>query len=144
MAYVSKSRVIPAPMEQVWNRVRDFNGLPTWHPAISESHIEGGRVADAVGCVRHLTLADGAEIREQLVALSDEECGYQYRILESPLPISDYLASLTLRPVTHGDETYVEWGARFEVGAEDEAKLREVLGEGVFKAGLDSLVQLFG
>jgi len=32
-----------------WARVRDFNGLPNWHPAIADSRIEGGEPADKIG-----------------------------------------------------------------------------------------------
>ena len=35
MARVYISSVITAPAAKVWARVRDFNGLPSWHPAIA-------------------------------------------------------------------------------------------------------------
>ena len=40
MARIFRSSVIDAPAEAVWARIRDFNGLPGWHPAIatSETH----------------------------------------------------------------------------------------------------------
>ena len=47
---VYESAVIPAPRQQVWQKIRDFNALPAWHPAIAKSELEGG---DCVGCVRH-------------------------------------------------------------------------------------------
>ena len=49
MARSYASAVIPAPAEQVWELVREFNGLPDWHPAIASSEIEGGRSAGEVG-----------------------------------------------------------------------------------------------
>ncbi len=42
MAKAHASSVINAPIEKVWARIRDFNGLPNWHPAIARSEIEGG------------------------------------------------------------------------------------------------------
>ena len=36
------SSVIDAPIENVWARIRDFNGLPSWHPRMVESEIEDG------------------------------------------------------------------------------------------------------
>ena len=53
MARVYVSSVIDAPAAKVWARVRDFNGLPGWHPAIAESRIENGEPSDKVGCVRN-------------------------------------------------------------------------------------------
>ena len=38
---VYMSSVIEAPADAVWAHIRDFNGLPKWHPAIAESRIEG-------------------------------------------------------------------------------------------------------
>ena len=32
MAEVYTSSVIAAPADRVWARIRDFNGLPGWHP----------------------------------------------------------------------------------------------------------------
>lgn len=142
MAQVFKSLVIAAPLERVWNKIRDFNALPDWHPAISESYIEDGGRADAVGCVRCLTLADGAEIREQLTTLSDTQHSCEYRMLSSPLPVSNYLATLSLRPITHGNQTYAEWRAQFDVTPEQEAAMIKLVGEDVFQAGLARLGEL--
>jgi hypothetical protein len=36
MAKVFESSVIPAPVDKVWELVRNFNGLPEWHPAIKK------------------------------------------------------------------------------------------------------------
>ena len=44
--------VIDAPVARVWAAMRDFNGLPGWHPVIARSEIEGGKPADQVGCIR--------------------------------------------------------------------------------------------
>ena len=52
MVRVYVSTVVNARNDRVWARVRDFNGLPNWHPAIAESRIEGGEPADKIGCVR--------------------------------------------------------------------------------------------
>ena len=35
------SSVIDAPAAKVWERIRDFNGLPQWHPGIADSRIIG-------------------------------------------------------------------------------------------------------
>ena len=39
MPRVYVSTVVNARSDRVWARVRDFNGLPNWHPAIAESRI---------------------------------------------------------------------------------------------------------
>ena len=62
MARVYTSSVINARSDRVWARIRDFNGLPNWHPAIAESRIEGGEPADKIGCVRDFRLRNGDRI----------------------------------------------------------------------------------
>jgi hypothetical protein len=71
MIRVYSSSVIDAPADRVWEVVRDFNGLPDWHPLIADSRIEGGLAADRVGCIRNFRTRDGGLIREQLLTLSD-------------------------------------------------------------------------
>ena len=56
MARVYVSTVVNARNDRLWARVRDFNGLPNWHPAIAESRIEGGEPSDKIGCVRDFRL----------------------------------------------------------------------------------------
>ena len=70
MARVYVSSVISASTERVWERIRDFNGLPRWHPLIRESRIENGEPADKVGCVRDFRLQNGDRIREKLLGLT--------------------------------------------------------------------------
>ena len=48
MVNVYRSAVIDAPADKVWALIRDFNGLPKWHPAIGKSEIEGGLPGDRV------------------------------------------------------------------------------------------------
>lgn len=133
------SAVIPASADRVWSIVRDFNGLPETHPGIASSTIEGGAAPAEVGCVRALTLADGGQVRERLVALDDRDRSYTYEILTSPFPIRSYVATIRVRPVTSGDESFVEWYAHFDADAADEAKLDETFSSGVFATGLGGL-----
>ncbi|MDJ0609111.1 MAG: SRPBCC family protein [Kiloniellales bacterium] len=144
MARVYTSSVVGAPAERVWTAIRDFNGLPDWHPAIEESRIEGGAPADQVGCVRAFRLKDGGFIRERLLALSDYDLSCTYSILESPMGVENYVATLKLTPVTDGGRTFAEWSAEFDCAPEREAELVELIGQGVFQGGFDSLKARFG
>ena len=130
MIKVSTSSVIDAPADVVWAQVRDFNGLPRWTPFVAESRIEEGQPADRIGCVRNFRLRDGGVIRERLLT---------YSILESPMGVENYVATLKLTPVTDGGRTFAEWWAEFDCAPEREAALGEQIGQGVFQAALDSL-----
>ena len=144
MAQVYTSSVIGAPADRVWAAVRDFNGLPDWHPAIAESRIEGGAPADQVGCVRAFRLKDGGFIRERLLALSDYDYSVTYSILESPRGVENYVATLKLRPSTDGARTFAEWSADFDCAPEREAELVAMIGGDVFQGGFESLKSRFG
>jgi hypothetical protein len=111
---------------------------------IAESRIEGGAPSDQVGCVRAFYLKDGGFIRERLLALSDYEFACTYSILESPMGVEDYIATLRLMPVTDGDRTFAEWSATFECAPEREETLVDDIGQGVFQRGFDALKQRFG
>ena len=144
MARVYTSSVIPAPTAKVWERVRDFNALPRWHPAIRESRIENGEPSDRVGCVRDFRLQNGDRIREKLLGLSDYDYFCTYSILESPMPLTDYIATLRLTPITDGDRTFAEWSAEFDCAPDVADELVGNIGQGVFQAGFDSLKRHFG
>lgn len=144
MARVYTSSVINAPAAKVWERIRDFNGLPKWHPRIRESRIEDALPADKVGCIRNFNLQNGDNIREQLVGLSDYDLFYSYSMLEGPMPLSDYIATLRLTPVTEGDRTFIEWSAEFECDPENEDDLVNGIGTNVFQGGFDALKRHFG
>lgn len=144
MARVFTSSVIGAPAGKVWARIRDFNGLPDWHPAIRESRIEGGEPSDKIGCIRDFHLQNGDRIREQLLGLSDYDMFCTYSILESPMPLENYVATLRLTPVTDGNRTFAEWTAEFDCAPEEESGLVSRIGENVFQGGFDSLKRHFG
>jgi len=139
MIKVYTSSVIDAPAEQVWARIRDFNGLPGWTPFVAESRIEGGLPADKIGCVRNFRLKDGGMIREQLLTLSDYDYQCSYSILESPMGVDNYVATLKLTPVTDGNRTFAEWWAEFDCAPDREGQLARDIGQGVFQAAFDSL-----
>jgi hypothetical protein len=144
MARIYVSSVVNAPAARVWARVRDFNGMPSWHPAIAESRIENGEPSDKVGCVRDFRLHNGDRLRERLLGLSDYDMVQTYSILESPMGVDGYVATLRLTPVTDGERTFLEWSAEFECAPEREADLVRNIGQSVFQGGFDSLKRHFG
>ncbi len=114
MIRVQRSTVIEAPVERVWAVLRDFNSHEDWHPAVAASRIEEHRASDEVGCVRDFRLAEGGTgLREQLLALSDRDRTLTYCILDAPVPLEDYVATIRLKPVTDGDRTFWSWESRF-------------------------------
>jgi len=144
MPKVFVSSVIEAPPSKVWERVRDFNGMPRWHPRIRDSRIENGEPSDKIGCVRDFHLQNGDRIREKLLGLSDYDMFCTYAILESPMPLTNYVANLRLTPITDGDRTFAEWTAEFDCEPEVADDLVGGIGTNVFQGGFDALKRHFG
>ncbi len=139
MAKVFVSTIVNAPAMQVWALVRDFNGLPKWSGFATESRIELGQHADQIGCIRNFRTRDGGRIRERLLALSDFDLSMSYAILESPMAVENYVATLRVQPVTDGDRSYVEWSAEFDCAPAVEADLTQRIGRGFFLPALQAL-----
>lgn len=144
MIRVYTSSVIDAGCDTVWSRIRDYNALPLWHPGIADSRIENNEPSDRVGCIRHFHTRDGGMIRERLLALSDYEFTQTYEILESPLGVANYVATLKLTPITDGQRCFAEWSAEFDCAEGRERELTELIGQGVFQVGFDGLKRHFG
>ena len=144
MPHIVKSTILDAPTDAAWNVLRDFNGHDRWHPAVATSTIERAQSADKIGCVRDFRLRNGDRIREKLLGLSDYDMFCTYSILESPMGVENYVATLRLTPVTDGDQTFMEWTAEFDCAPEREAELVGNIGGGVFQGGFDALKRVFG
>jgi len=146
MAHIYVSSIIDAPVDDVWAIARDFTGH--WHSSvIANSSIEDGLPSDRVGCVRAFELSGGGgAIREVLVGLSDERHEFSYRILEAPLPVTDYLATVRFKPVTvanrpGSDATFAEWTVDFRVQPADEDATVDTV-RGVFQGGFADLAKI--
>jgi NADPH2:quinone reductase len=139
MIRVTRSAVIDAPIERVWAILRDFNSHDAWHPVVAESTIENGEAPDQVGCVRNFTLKDGNHIREQLLALSDQDHVSTYCILDATLPMRRYVATVRLKRVTDGDRTFWHWESTFDVPRGREKEFGELVGKGVYEGGFEGL-----
>jgi hypothetical protein len=143
MIKVYTSSVIDAPADRVWARIRDFNGLPVWNPAVADSRIEENLASDKIGCIRHMHTKDGGAIREQLLTLSDHDRQCTYSILESPMGVVNYIATLKLTPITDGNRTFAQWSAEFDCAREREKELAQFIGQTVFQGGFDALKKHF-
>jgi hypothetical protein len=139
MPKVVRSTVVDRPIEEVWAVLRDFNGHDRWHPIVTESVIERGQTSDRVGCVRRFRLRDGSELRELLLTLSDADMAFSYCLLETPIPLLNYVAHVRLAPVTDGDRTFWHWESRFDTPAGRERELAEMVGRDVYEGGFAAL-----
>ena len=133
---ISEKAELAVPPAKAWGAIQDFGAWQTWHPAIAGTEITEGK-NNSKGAVRVLTTKDGAKITERLTAYSAGAMTYTYRILESPLPVTDYVSTLKVTKSKSGST--VTWSSKFKAKdgtPDDEAK--KVM-TGVYRAGLDNL-----
>ena len=130
------TRVAIAP-EKVWDLIGQFNSLPDWHPGVEKSELEQG------GTVRRLTLVGGGTIVERLERIDDNEQIYRYSILESPLPIMNYVAEVHVKPDEEGSGCTVEWSSEFDPKGAPAKDVMDLI-QGFYQAGFDNLKKLFG
>ena len=142
MPKVFYSSVIPASIDRIWAIIRDFKELPAWNPSLCDSSIEENRPREAIGCVRSFYLKSGGHFRERLLALSDRDHICTYTILESPLPITDYVATIQLLPVTDTNQTYAEWRSEFNCSPDVESDMMNTI-RGVYEGGFGFLKSRF-
>ena len=143
---VSESIAIDAPPAQVWARIRNYDALHTWHPAVASSETTAGNDLESR---RTLHLQGGGIIVERLTKYSDAERRYAYRMEDpGPVPVSNYTSSIAVLPGTPSGSV-VEWRGAFYRGdpnndpspeRNDEAAIKAITG--IYQSGLANLKKL--
>lgn len=136
---VRRSTVIDAPVSAVWEVLRDFNAHDQWHPAVANSTLEEATRSDEIGAVRHFQLTSGERLREKLLTLSDRDHRFRYAIVDSEIPLYNYVAEVALRPVTDGNRTFWSWSSKFETPEGREKELADLVAANVYEAGFEAV-----
>jgi len=122
--------------DEVWKLIGGFNTLPDWHPAIEKSELE------EEGSMRRLSLVGGGTVVEKLLKLDDKERVYSYSIIDSPLPVANYVATIRVKDDGEGNTT-VEWSSEFVAEGAAENEAMDVIA-GIYQTGFDNLKKMFG
>jgi hypothetical protein len=116
MAKAYYSIVLDHSADDVWAVIRPFDHY-AWAGVEGETIIEDGKAGDQVGAIRRVTMP-GKVIRQVLLAHSDVERSYTYAFAEAP-PVSDYLATIRVTPVTESGHAFIDWQATFDCAPEE-------------------------
>lgn len=144
---VVESVEIKAPLDRVWATVKDFDALTKWHPGFAGDELVSGSNGKA-GAVRKLTVKDGPSLTERLLRYDEAQHSYHYMIVESPLPIAHYSATISVRPGKAGVSKVI-WSGSFKrkntsenppEGESDAGTIKLV--KGVYRGGLDNLKKM--
>lgn len=135
-AEVSKQLDLAVPPDKVWAAVGEFCGIGDWHPAVATCELSN-RDKDTI---RTLTLKGGGTIVEKLVRWEPRKHSYTYAIISSPLPVSDYVSTISVKPAGAGSK--LVWKGKFKpVG--DEAKAKDTIA-GIYTDGLAAIAKKAG
>jgi Polyketide cyclase / dehydrase and lipid transport len=132
---VSRSAKVEETPEAVWQKIGEFCAIQDWHPAVStcEQTQEGGET------YRTLTLGDGSTIRERLIERTNSS--YTYEIIESPLPVQSYRATLSVS--AEGEGTRIDWKGSFDAKDAPDTDAEFVI-DGIYEAGLEEIANAHG
>jgi len=146
---VVKTVNIQAPVDKVWNTVKDFDSLNKWHPGFAKDEIVKGD-NNKPAAVRKLTIKDGPSFTEELLAFDEATHSYRYRIIESPLPLRDYVSHISVKPDGKGGSK-VTWSGTFKrkstsetppEAENDDAAVKLITS--VYEGGLANLKKMLG
>ena len=135
-AEVSKKLDVSVSPDKAWAAVGEFCAIGDWHPAVEKCELSN----QGKDKIRTLSLKGGGTIVEKLVKWEPKKHSYTYAIVSSPLPVSDYVSTVSVS--AHGDGSRLAWKGKFTpVG--DEAKAKEVVG-GIYTDGLAGIAKKAG
>lgn len=135
MTKISMSTDLDVTADQVWQLVGNFNALPDWHPQVERSELT------EKGQERRLSLVGGGTVVERLEDMDHKSRTYSYSIIDSPLPMKSYKA--TIKVIGKGKGCRVEWSSEFEPNAGFENDVLKDL-QDVYQSGFDNLKKMFG
>ncbi|WP_199444006.1 SRPBCC family protein [Umezawaea beigongshangensis] len=122
MSRTHVSSVVPVSAEEVWDLLRDFGGLPGWHPLVAATTLVSG-TATGVGAIRRVTMGDGSEVVERLVSLDDASRTGSYELVEHAFPVRRAVCGFRVVPVTDSGHAFVEMWADSDLDAEHEEEV---------------------
>lgn len=129
-ATISRSTDVKASAATVWSLIGSFCAIKNWLPPVGEC-IEDGKAPPT----RVLVTKDGkAAFVETQTARNDGEHSYSYAFLSSPLPISNYTATIRVTAKSDGSST-ITWSGSYRPDHGKEKVASEAL-IGVYEAGL--------
>jgi uncharacterized protein YndB with AHSA1/START domain len=95
----SRSIIISASPEKVWEIVGNPVSLPDWIPGIKQT-VYASDIKKGIGTVREITLDDGLLIEEHFVAWKEKE--YVSYIMVRGFPLRGYFATMAMQPLDEG------------------------------------------
>jgi len=134
------STIVPADVDTVWNRLRDFHDM-SWAQGVIEScEPVGDLPGTQIGAKRILNQA----FHETLLALDDTTRTLKYSIDDGPEAVSkdnvsNYVGEVRVFPITSNNTAFVLWTSSWEDSGGGVAEFCDP----IYKGLLDALTEFF-
>ena len=132
------SRVIKAPIDDVWKIMRDFAGMGAWHEDITKMHMLDKARSDKVSGTRDFYFGEG-RLHEQLLHLDDLTRSFSYRITKCDMPWMNYVSGPRLWPVTVDNSTFAVWTGDWTASPQDNLTLMPNTEQNVYQKAFATL-----
>lgn len=127
---------LQAPAEEVWKTVRDFGRVGEYVAAVLRIQTQGR----GVGALRTLTLRNEVRVRERLESLNDQKKTLSYSVLETPLAMKGYFATMKIKDLGEG-RCELTWESAFQAQESEEGRIKRVI-ERLYALGFEGLKKL--
>lgn len=121
--------VFDIPVDTLWATVSGFGDVDKWMPGVESCVLEG----EGAGTVRTM-VSDGNTFKEKLLAVDEENRKITYTIVEAPLPVTDYEATMQLTDKGDG-KTEMIWQSTWEPAGVPLEQVEKIF-KGFYAAGI--------
>lgn len=132
---VKKEIILSTDTATTWQKIGGWCDIADWHPAVTKCEV----IKKGDDTFRNLTLGNGAKVFEKLI--NRTKSSYTYTILESPLPVANYTATISVTP--DGKKTKVTWSGIYDAKGATDKKAADTMA-GVYQGGLDAIQKKHG
>ena len=111
-----ESITINAPVDAVWDVIKQFDAIASWHPDVKASSGDGKNASDGI---RTITLQNDGQLVESLDYYSDKDHEYNYRLKTenvTAFPVSSYTTNLQVKAGDDAKTSVVTFKSRFYRG----------------------------
>lgn len=115
MGQCYNSTVIDAPIEKVWEKIKNFHDLSWGDTVVTKVDVVGDIPGTEVGAKRILNDV----FHETLLSVDNDNFSFSYSIDDGPGPVSkdsvsNYIGKVSLHPVTDSGRTFIVWTSEYE------------------------------
>lgn len=136
MLSVSEAAEFNAPADVVWKIVGDFGAADRYLDVVERCELQHRSGSTE----RLLHLRGGGLVHERLVLACPQDRALRYTIVDSPLPVTDYVSTVRVDEL---DDAHcrVSWSATFDPRGTDEVQARDAIAA-IYRMGFDGLRRL--